>query len=217
MEKIEKPKSLDEQAYWHIKDAILKCTLPPGEFLAEVHLAKDLGISKTPIRKALARLQQEGFVTNIPYKGYFSTEILPKDIIEIYELRQLLEGYLIRQTTPLFTPAELDEMEIIIHDAQRAIEAQQFERYILLNRKFHHAFDHKYAHRRISVVLSNLDQHLQRILFYTHHKYNDLLHEDEHLSILEAVRNQDVDLAEERMRKHLAKFCDGLVDRINRS
>ncbi len=59
--KLKKPQVLDEQAYVHIKQAILKGAFPPGEFLAETQLAQDLGISKTPVRKAMARLQEENF------------------------------------------------------------------------------------------------------------------------------------------------------------
>ena len=217
MERLEKPKSLDEQAYFHIKSAILKCSLKPGEFLAEVRVAEDFGISKTPIRKAMARLQQEGFLTNIPYKGYFVAEISIKDIVEVYELRQLLECYLVRETTPLFSQAELDEMDTTIREAQQAADGGDFGHYVALNREFHHAFDRKYGHHRISDVLTNLDEHVQRILFYTLHKHNDLLSKVDHQSILEAVRDRDVDLAEQRMREHLAEFCDDLVNRMNQS
>ena len=80
LNRLEKPQSLDEQAYEQIKEAIINCVFNPGDFLAEVRLAEELGISKTPIRKAMARLHQEGFLDNVPYRGYFVADISIEDI-----------------------------------------------------------------------------------------------------------------------------------------
>lgn len=220
MEKIEKPLSLDERAYLNIKDAILKCVLPPGEFLAEVRLAQDLGVSKTPIRQAMARLQQEGFLETVPYKGHFVARISAVDITEIYGLRQILEGHLVRETARLFGPGELAAMEENIDAARQALADDNVEQYVLLNREFHHTFDRKYGHSRISDVLTNLDEHVQRIIFYAiQQDFYDLLTQqrEDHRLIFKAIREGEVETAVLRMENHLAEFCDDLVVRLKRA
>jgi DNA-binding GntR family transcriptional regulator len=220
LEKLEKPVSLDEKAYRNIKDAILKCMLAPGEFLAEVRLAEDLGVSKTPIRQAMARLQQEGFLETVPYKGHFVARVSVEDISEIYGLRQLLEGHLVRETARRFTREELAEIEADIDAAQQALENDDVEQYVLLNREFHHCFDRKYGHSRISDVLTNLDEHVQRIIFYAiKNDYYDLLTRqcDDHRLIFKAVSEGAVETAVTRMQNHLSEFCDDLVVRLKRT
>jgi DNA-binding GntR family transcriptional regulator len=220
LEKIEKPVSLDERAYLNIKDAILKCILPPGVPLAEVRLAEELGVSKTPIRNAMARLQQEGFLVSVPYKGHFVADISIGDINEIYGLRVILECHLVRETAAIFDLAELDEIERTIDLAHDALDRNDIALYFLLNRDFHHSFDRKYGQRRISDVLTNLDEHVQRIIFFALKKnQQDLLdrQRDEHRLILNAVREGDIDSAVLQMENHLKDFCNHLVSRMMRS
>lgn len=220
LEKIEKPISLDEKAYRNIKDAILKCRLAPGEFLAEVRLAEELGVSKTPIRTALARLTQEGFLEDILYKGHYVARITAEDIIDIYGLRKILECHLVRETTLRFNQSELAAIESIIDLATEAIGKNDIERYILLNREFHHTFDRKYGNSRISDVLSNLDEHVQRIIFYAlESEYHDLLTRQryDHRMILSAIIEKDVETAVMRMDRHISEFCDDLAARLSHS
>jgi len=164
--KLAKPQFLDEQAYVHIKQAILSCVLTPGEFLTEAQLAQDLGISKTPIRTAMARLQDENFIITIPYKGHYVADISTEDTLEIYQLRQILECHLVRETAQQFTPPELDQIEVDIQAAEEAYEQEDYLSYVAHNRKFHHAFPLKYGNQRILHVLTNLDDHIRRILLY---------------------------------------------------
>jgi len=216
--KLEKPQSLDEQAYQSIKDAILKCVFRPGEFLPEVRLAEELGISKTPVRNAMARLNQEGFVDTVPYKGHFVSEISGNNVTEIYELRQVLECYVIRQTTHQFTQVELDAMENNVKLADIALGSGDLDRYVMLNRGFHHTFDQKYGSQSITDVLSNLDEHVQRIIFFTlqNDDYQDILdmQRGDHLRIFKAIQSGDAETAVSMMENHLSQFCTRLVNRM---
>ncbi len=202
-----KPQSLEEWAYHQLKQNLLDGTLSPGELLVETQLAQDLGISKTPIRKALTRLQEEDFLVNVPYKGHYVAEISAEDIREIYQLRRIIECHLVRETALLFTPSELDEMETNVNAATEAFERGDMIRYIEYNRAFHHFFPHKHGNRRISKQLTNLDEHIQRILL---HKLNnttdDLLSPHQHQAIVQAIRNGDVDSAVGLMYDHLSVF-----------
>ena len=205
--KIERSQSLEEQAYLHIKQAILNGVFPPGEFLAELQLAQDLGISRTPVRQAMARLQEEHFLINVPFKGYYVANISIEDIREIYELRQILECYVVRETVPHFTPAELAEIEAYVQAAVGAFEQGDYINYIAHNRKFHHVFPQKYGNRRILRLLINLDEHIQRVLIdKLQNGQVDLLSPRDHQLILAAVQAGDVELAVGLMRDHLMGF-----------
>ncbi|MCP4168896.1 MAG: GntR family transcriptional regulator [Chloroflexi bacterium] len=217
--KLKRPETLDELAYKHIKEAILNDSFHPGEFVAEVQLAHDLGISKTPVRKAMGRLQQEGFLVNFPFEGYYVAEISVDDITEKYELRQILECYALQKSIPLFTDAELNDLERLLKDADDALARSDPAEFINLNRQFHHAFDCKYQNPRISAVLANLDEHVQRILL---HEYRDqqtdlYASHKEHYMILAAVKERDVDAAVHLMERHLKRFANALVARTEKS
>ena len=81
--KVAEPVSLKDKAYNAIKGAILSLKLKPGDPLVESDLAQQLGISKTPVRDALLELEREGFVTKVPFKGTYVTEITLKDVCHV--------------------------------------------------------------------------------------------------------------------------------------
>ena len=88
----EKSPSLATQAYETIKKNIMNLTYPPGMVLTEAMLTKELGMSRSPVRTAIQMLQVEGLIVSDYYKSMTVKEITEKDINEIYQLRELLEG-----------------------------------------------------------------------------------------------------------------------------
>ena len=207
LSKIEKPPSLDDKVYSQIKEAILDCVLPPGAPLIETRLAEELGVSRTPMRKAIARLEQEGFVTADSSKGYNVAEISLQDIKEIYQLREILECHLVRETAKQFTQEELDEIESALRAADEALEQGDYPGFLAANRAFHHAFDRKYGNQRISDMLANLDEHVYRALMSEFRSLESkmlaLSSYGEHKLILKAIREGDVESALSSMRDHL--------------
>src|SRR5262249_12140045 len=97
---------LKEQAYEEIKRAILGGDFPPGTFLAERQLADRLGMSKTPVKAALERLEHEGFLAVSPQQGIVIREMTLEQIAEQYELRAALESYILRTVAGRLTPAQ---------------------------------------------------------------------------------------------------------------
>ncbi len=207
LEKIEKPPSVDDTAYLQIKQAIIDCVLAPGESLVETRLAEELGVSRTPIRRAIARLEQEGFVTADVSKGYNVAEISLRDLEEMYQLREILECHLIRETAERFTRDELDALEIELKAADQAMERDDYPAFLAANRGFHHAFDRKFGNQRISEVLANLDEHVYRAIMWglrgRGSRTGIQLGYGDHSLILEALREGDVESAVSVMREHL--------------
>ena len=217
MNPVKKSQSLDEQAYQLIKQAIIQCALPPGESVAELRLASEMGISKTPIRKAMARLHQEGFLDNVPYRGYSVAEISVQDVAEVYQLRQILECYLVTETALHFSLAELDEIEQLIDKSDAALASGAPADYVEFNREFHRTFARKSGSQRIADILRNLEEHVRRIILYVVQSGDDDLldnQRDDHRQILMALREGDVAQATSMMRIHLSSFATTLVSRL---
>src|SRR5690349_9734612 len=91
------PAQLERRVYERLRDDIISGVLQPGDQLVEARLAADLGVSKTPVREALIRLQRDGLVSIEPYRGARVLEPSPDDVREIVELRELLECHVARQ------------------------------------------------------------------------------------------------------------------------
>ena len=89
-------RKVTDWVYEEIREAIIDLRLPPGEPLREAAISEQLGVSKTPVREALARLEQEGLVETTSFKGAVVSGYSPRDLEEIYELRALLEGAAVR-------------------------------------------------------------------------------------------------------------------------
>jgi len=211
--KIEKPQSLKEKVYLWIKDQVLSGELPPGEPIVETKLAGQLGVSRTPVHQAIIQLEQEGFVASVQFKGFFVGGISSRDIREIYQLREILETHLLRETAKQFTEEELEQIEFIIQAADEALQSGDVASFLEANRAFHHSFARKYDNQRISDILANLDEHLYRILSFEFQTQPDklLASQREHKLMLEAIREGDVESAVSLLRKHL-KFADTFLD-----
>lgn len=108
---------LGQTAYKIIRERILEQVFQPGEALVEARLAEDLGMSRTPIRDALSRLEQEGLVVAIPNKGTFVESLRPFDVAEIFDIREVIEGLAARLLTRRITRSQT---EIIQELARKA-------------------------------------------------------------------------------------------------
>jgi DNA-binding GntR family transcriptional regulator len=116
------PAQLERRVYEQLRDEILSGVLAPGAGLVEARLAADLGVSKTPVREALIRLQRDGLVEIEPYRGARVIEPLPTDVREILELRAILETHVIRDLAARRPPEVLDALERTIAEGRRALE-----------------------------------------------------------------------------------------------
>lgn len=109
----EKTTSLANQAYEKIKENILHLTYPPGMTLTEAMLTEELGMSRSPVRTAIHRLQDDGLIVTDYYKSLTVKEITDRDIYELYQLRELIEGAAFKQ---IFTCGRNEEYSYRIEE-----------------------------------------------------------------------------------------------------
>ena len=105
------PRGTTEQVMGRIRDAIISGRISPGTWLREAKLATRLGVSRIPVREALARLEAEGLVKRVPYRGTRVVRLTVDQVIESFMLRSLLEGFATKLATPHLTPEEVTKLE----------------------------------------------------------------------------------------------------------
>lgn len=197
-------RSRSEQAYRAVKEAILTLDLHPGAPLVETHLAARLGVSTTPLRDALVRLQQDGLIVSVPYKGTFVAPVTVDDAREILDIRQSLEGDAIAAAAGNLTDADLATARDLLARQRAALAAGDRDGCALLGRRFHLALQAPCRNRRLAAILENLDQQFQRIRLLCGRIPGRLPKSvEEHAAILAALEGGDGERAGSLMRAHL--------------
>lgn len=211
LEKVDTVASLKDRAYNAIKEAILSLKLEPGTPLVENDMAQQLGISKTPVRDALQELEREGFVTRIFFKGTYVTDVTMKDMAEVFQLRAVLEGLAARLATPLFAPQELDHIAADLTAAEAALAEGDLTLCSQRGQRLHKAIINKVDSQRLSSIIHNLDDHVQRFRALSD-RITGRLNKSvkEHRRVLDAFYRKDADAAEHAMRDHLFSVLQDL-------
>lgn len=195
-----------------IRRAIIRGELLPGERLKEAEIARELGISRTPVREAMLVLQAEGLLDLAPSRG---ATVRPYDLDELlllYDLRQLLEGYAARYAATRITPQQLRELE----ESCERMEALEFGDVVAHNEEnifFHsHVLDVVGSDRLRHIVRSLLEIPLPYKRGYWSGEENKEHSVRYHRRIVEALKAGDPEAAERAMRDHLEDSGRRTVD-----
>ncbi len=157
---------LKDLVYHELKQAIVDLRLAPGQPLREAALSADLGVSKTPVREALVKLQDDGLVIIEPYRGASVAAYSPADLVELYELREILEGACARRAATTMTDADLAELGEVNRLSRAALRSRKALRQETLTKLFD-TFDEclfrQMTNQRVQGLLDNLRCHIVRI------------------------------------------------------
>jgi DNA-binding GntR family transcriptional regulator len=196
---------LKERAYAGIKEGILSGTFAPGSFLSERQLAGRLGMSKTPIRAALERLELEGFVTTSPQQGILVRDLSVHDIADQYEIRLALETFVLRSLAGRLTPAQTERVRANLKAQKANCKACDVNRGVTLDADFHILFCEFLGNREILRVLGQLRDKMRRVIARVFELNPERMASsyDEHVGIAEAVFQGDAALAARRIEEHL--------------
>jgi len=194
-----------ERAYEHLKASILSGRFNPGERLDEEHLAKELGISRTPIREALHKLESEGLIKPLASRGFVASQDSKDDIEELFEIRAVLEGYALRLICGRITDTVLAQLEDTVEKAEEALRRHGLDEIFQWNTRFHDTLhDLITDKRRLYHQMVTMRQYVLR------YRKNTLQYPDGgartvdgHRKILLALRLRDPDLCERVMREHI--------------
>lgn len=193
---------LTTQAYQRVRDAILRGEHAPGGVLFETHLAGELGMSRTPVREALQLLAREGFVEIVANRGYFVPRLSMSDLRELYELREVLEGFAARCATLRATDAEIDDLEQLM---RRYARAPAWEAWARIGTEFHNRIVSLGSNQRLGSLLDSLKGQISLTRETQLREVRGRRDESvlEHRAILDAIRKRDPDEAERQARAHV--------------
>lgn len=170
--------------YQVLRQDILTLLLPPGAILVENVLASRFKVSKTPIREALALLQQDRLVESLPRKGYLVTTVSVVDQRELVELRGALDGAAAELAARRITARELDELERLVLPAEQTFDARTAKRHMEMNRKFHVAVARASGNHRLKHLVERMVDETVRL-------FAPGFHMGEHREIIDALRAGD--------------------------
>lgn len=110
-----------------LRKSIFNGFYPPGSQLREIQIAEEMGISRAPLREALGRLEEEGLIVRIPFKGAFVAEISSEAVEEINAVRELVEAHVIEKALPILLSTEVENLDRIVIQMQTAAKAEDFQ------------------------------------------------------------------------------------------
>jgi DNA-binding GntR family transcriptional regulator len=199
-----------EQAYEAIRLDILSGALKPGERLREEDIVKRVGVSRTPVREALRRLEADGYTVVEVNRGATVASHSKRDVDEIYGLRALLEGHAARRAATRITEAQLSQMSNLNAqiEALRArsdlTDTQKQLARIELNQAFHQVVLDACDNSRLANLIRQLAQVALSAQTFAHYQPKDLVRSsDHHEELIRALRSGHPDWSEATMRSHV--------------
>jgi DNA-binding GntR family transcriptional regulator len=208
MLKIPKFPNLTELAYLHIKQHILEDSFGEDSKLTEDTLADQLGISKSPVREALNRLESEGLVSIEPRRGAYVRRFSRKEACEIYGLRELLEVYAVGLAQ--ITPSLLSELAESIDRIKTDLRERSTLAYVEEDIRFHNLIAAATGNGELRRILENIGQKTILCRSKTYRRVA-AASPDCHDKIYEALKAGDRELARQAMRDHIRFFRDALL------
>ncbi|MEU3985300.1 GntR family transcriptional regulator [Streptomyces sp. NPDC026672] len=192
-------------AYDHVRAAILDGSLPPGSRVTVRPLTETLGLSPTPIKSALAALEREGFLVSVPHRGYFVPESGTDDLLDLYELREAVDGLAARRTAGAPDHDRIaTRLRRLVAEQRKAIKANDLNRYGELDLAFHRLIWEGSGSRRLIPMAENLIAQVRLGNRLSARAPGRLpVAVDEHVAILEAIRTGDSRAAEQHIRHHV--------------
>ena len=209
---------LTDFVYSEILNMILSLQIKPGERIREDLLAEKLGVSRTPVREAVNRLTQNGFITSVKRKGLYCVEVTQKDLYDLLDLRTVLESLSFHKCIDIATNKQLDHFQEIIQDFHskfnaiiRHTDASTSTEIALLHNdydvRFHVGIAAISTSTRLIKYISEVENLLliarQRIYRSSESTNIVLLSWKQHELILEALRTRDKDAATSMLEEHL--------------
>lgn len=175
-------------AYERLKRAILTCALAPGTELREASLAEQFELGRTPVRGALGRLVQDGFVEVRPRKGYRITDLKVTDVNEVFELRLMLEPAACELAAARAPRQAVEALHDLAHAEYDHTDPDSYERFLVDNREFHVRLAEAAGNHRLARSIRTLLEEMQRLFFLSltvRDTSSEQLHE--HLDLYEAI------------------------------
>ena len=213
----DKPAFLERQNFAkdiivYIKQMIISGALKPGDRIVETKLAKELGISQTPVREAIRMLQGEGIITIVPNKGPMVCNLDLKDVFEIYSIRSIIEGFAIRLACQRAADQEIADLESFYNKMKIKLNDQSVEYLLDDSFQIHNKIIDLSGHSHLIATYQSLPFKISLInrVLGTKKTKEDEIHQ--HGELIDAMKRRDPDHAEMTMRRHIYRSYNDFIE-----
>ena len=199
-----------------LRQAILKGELKPGERLMEIALAEKLGVSRTPIREAMRKLEQEGLVVMIPRRGAQVANITEKDLNDVLEVRIALENVAIEKACDRMSEEEMSRLWLAAKEFEHTIAEGNLVKLAEADVAFHDVIYQATNNERLIQLLNNLREQMYRyrIEYLKDVKSRRSLVE-EHDALYERMKNRDLAGAQKMIREHIERQQESIMQTVH--
>ena len=197
--------NLSARVYNQIKNLILCNEIMPGQKLHHQQLSERLGVSRTPIREALTRLVQEGYVSFLPNRGFTCKEIRMQEAEELYELREALEAFAVEKAIETVTDASLRQLRDKMNAYGRDVQNRFTRERLVFDQDVHLQIAHLTGNETLKSTLSHVFERivLKRRTDGLYDPARGVAAHQEHLRLLEAMERRDIAQAVAILRGHI--------------
>lgn len=202
--KLDNYKPLREVVFESIRGAIISGVLKPGERLMEIQFAEKMGVSRTPIREAIRKLELEGLVIMLPRKGAYVADLSIKNITDVLEVRAALEGLASGLAALRISEAEIKELVLTAAQFQKAMEENEVDEIIQMDMEFHDRIFKATRNEKLMQMTNSLREQVQRFrIMYLNKSIKSLDLPKDHYEIVDAISSRNADMAEKLAKRHI--------------
>lgn len=213
---------LFDQVYDILWQRIIAGEITHGTRLSDLDWSKKLNVSRTPVREAMRKLQQDGILVQLDRGGCEIRRMSPNDLRSLYRCRAVLESLAVREAMDRFSEKEAKKLGELIDETQAALDSQEFDRAFALNTRFHNVILELSNNTYLKHLLTDLRRMIlfarSSLMIAAHqseisNSYAEHLHrvQVDHREILEAMIARDTDRAAARMQEHLFSTGDDMA------
>lgn len=205
--------SLREKAYRIIKEKLLSMEFEPGSRIREDLLAEEIAISRTPVREAINKLIAEGFINNIPRRGIFFIEIKKDEILDLLDVREVLEILAVDKCIEKLSPKQMRNLEKILDDTERALNSVKYAHCNELDSMFHLEIAKISGNKKLIGFCRDIEDYMRiarAVEKETQTRKKNQRALEEHRLILECIKNKDRVGAEKATRNNIMSMRKNL-------
>jgi len=211
------PKVIAQEVAADIKSAIVNGMIKPGEKINETQIARDMGISRSPVREALQMLKKEGVVVSIPYKGTFVNLLGKKDIEDIYIIRGLLEAYAIEKVIENKNEKILKCLRKNVEDIEKDVEKKHLKELVGNDIEFHRNICNFSGNKKLIDIWEGFQMQIEVLINLESGFYERFqLLAVEHRELLSLIIEGKVKQAQEKIKAHILQALDFLKESLKK-
>jgi len=205
--------NLDLKVYRELKSMIVDRKLKPGDKILQEKISREFGVSRTPLMCALKKLEQEKLVRAVPRRGFYVRRFTMEEILEAFELREILEGLAARRAAVVIAPPQAERLRTFFKDTDVSDNAASIKRYSEEDRRFHQFLIELGGFDLLNDILENyniitVSYRIDLMEGLVRHPRETL---PEHHALIEAVASGKPDQAEKLARQHFNRSRQRLL------